>query len=491
MTKKDFEQKMAELRKNYMNNTIKDFEEKYNKEYIRLFKELNYDIKMRIKRYADDKGNIRVTYLNKIKSDLNDEMMRFNKEWGTLHKTLLEEASKRAFSDTKNLYSDMNMNMLSDQIKWNKDIMDYLINYKAQDGLTISKRLWGHSQNIKNGLMERISRNIMTGETVWDTMMELQQIKTPNVTIPKYLEDDFKKMNFEEIEKTIDLYTVKKGNYITQRLVEAETERAYRTTNLKLSEDKKWVKAMKWNLSARHNYGEKCSCEDNAEKDNFGMGKGVYPIKYYPHTPAHPWCKCYDTEVFTDECINEALKNNSQKNVIIDNGNDKQNTIKDDNRVNEFLKDKYTKKEMLTEKEHEQIKDFFDKTKWQDYNPKWDGNEIEYEGVTYKNGDIMPSHIYHYLKHGYKEMGIQKIEEYDKMALEIMKSADLYLTLEGDNNEFTRIHAVKEIIIENKKYYVSVDIKGNSLKTFLKMNEKKFEKLLKKKIVERGGYKIW
>lgn len=327
MNKKEFEGKMSILRKDYLNMTIKELEKKYNKEYSKLFKELNYEIKKRLGEYTDDMGNIRSVYLSKINADINEEIIRFNKDWGTMHKGLLKEVSKRAFSDTINIYGKMNINSLGEQIHWNKDIMDYLINYKAQDGLTVSERLWGHSKGIKNNLMERINKNILTGESVWNTMMEIQEIKSPNVTIPKYLKEDLKKMSENQIQKIVDLYTVKKTNYITQRLVEAEIERAYRTTSMKLIEEKEWIKGLKWNLSSKHKHGEyDCVCEDNSEKDNFGMGKGVYPIKYYPHMPAHPWCKCYDTEVFDDEYINEFIDSDGEKNKskddIINNENE-------------------------------------------------------------------------------------------------------------------------------------------------------------------------
>ncbi|CAK8934549.1 Hypothetical protein MPV1_23 [Marinitoga phage MPV1] len=85
MIKQDFESKMLELRKNYLNTTIKELEEKYRTEYSKLFKELYYDLNNRIKKYKDDMGNIRAIYLNQIKEDLKKEINKFYKRYKSTH----------------------------------------------------------------------------------------------------------------------------------------------------------------------------------------------------------------------------------------------------------------------------------------------------------------------------------------------------------------------------------------------------------------------
>ncbi|AJW76908.1 hypothetical protein X275_01305 [Marinitoga sp. 1197] len=306
MTKEEFESKMLELRKNYLNTAINDLENKYRTEYIKSFKELYYDLNNRIKKYKDDRGNIRAIYLNQIKEDLKKEINKFYKRYKATTLNLLEESSFRAFKDTKEIYFKTGMEQLAEHIKWNKNIMDYLIFYKAQDGLTISERLWGHSKRIRDKIFDSLKKNILAGESVWDTMMELQEIKSPKIKIPEYLKKEFEKMSYEKIEEVINLYTVKKTNYLTRRLVEAEIERAYRTTTLKLVENKEWIKGMKWSLSWKHKYGEyHCNCEKNATQNSFGLGRGVYPIKYYPPAPDHPHCNCFDTEVFDEKVLED------------------------------------------------------------------------------------------------------------------------------------------------------------------------------------------
>ena len=223
MTKQEFYDKFNKQRKDFLNTTIKEFEKKYNKEYQKLFKELNYNIKNKIKNYSDE-GNIRSKYLSKIKKGIDEEIIRFNEEWNTQHKELLERASLNAFKDTKEIYNNFNLDYLKD-IKFNKNIVDYLINYKAQDGLNISDRLWGHSKSIRDKMFNKIRSNILMRESAWNTILDIQNMNNPNIEIPKYLKEQLKLMSDKEVNEVIDLYTVKKTNYLTRRLVEAETER--------------------------------------------------------------------------------------------------------------------------------------------------------------------------------------------------------------------------------------------------------------------------
>lgn len=306
MTKQEFEAKMTKLRKNYLNKTINELEYKYRSEYVKLFKELYYDLNDKIKKYKDNMGNIRAIYLNQIKEDLRREINKFYKRYKSQTFNLLKEASLAAFEDMKKIYLKVGIEKLIEYVQWNKSIMDYLIYYQAQDGLTISERLWGHSKQIRDKIYDTLKKNILAGESAWDTMMELQKIKSPKIEIPSYLKKELEKMSYEKVEEVINLYTVKKTNYLTKRLVEAEIERAYRTTTLKLSEDKEWIIGMKWNLSRKHKYGEyHCNCERNATQNAFGLGKGVYPIKYYPPAPDHPWCDCFETEVFDEKLLKQ------------------------------------------------------------------------------------------------------------------------------------------------------------------------------------------
>ena len=113
MTKQDFESKMLELRKNYLNTAIKELEEKYRSEYSKLFKELYYDLNNRIKKYKDDMGNIRAIYLNQIKEDLKKEINKFYKRYKTTTLDLLEESSFRAFEDMKEIYFKVGMENFS------------------------------------------------------------------------------------------------------------------------------------------------------------------------------------------------------------------------------------------------------------------------------------------------------------------------------------------------------------------------------------------
>ena len=311
---------MQDLRRANFRMSQKLLEAEFNKEYSKMFKELNFDIKQKLKKYADSDNKIRSQYLKQIQSELNNEFQAFNKRWNNQHKSLIRKATKQSIADMKDVYDKMGLSKYGKTIKWNRNLVDYFMTNKAVDGLVISKRLWQHTDSIKRQLFDRIQRNVLTGESAWETMLDIENIHKPHIRIPNYLKEQMNSMSLDEIHDTIDFYTVKKTNFINRRLVETEFERAYRNTTLREAQKKPYVVGIKWNVSVSHDPGKhNCNCYTNSIQDSFNLGKGVYPIEYYPIAPDHPFCNCYETEVLEDEIIDEALKeldNTKQINTL-------------------------------------------------------------------------------------------------------------------------------------------------------------------------------
>ena len=87
-------------------------------------------------------------------------------------------------------------------------------------------------------------------------------------------------------------------SYAAKRLARTEINNAHHSTTIRQSQDRPWVKAMKWNLSSSHPRAD--SCDDYAKKDHYKMGRGVYKKGDTPRKP-HPQCLCYLTHVQVDE----------------------------------------------------------------------------------------------------------------------------------------------------------------------------------------------
>ncbi|CAK8934550.1 Head morphogenesis protein [Marinitoga phage MPV1] len=393
----------------------------------------------------------------------------------------------------KEIYFKVGMENLVEHIKWNKNIMDYLISYQAQDGLTISKRLWGHSKQIRDKIFDSLKKNILAGESVWDTMMELQEIKSPKIKIPEYLEKEFEKMSHKKIEEIIDLYTVKKTNYLTRRLVEAEIERAYRTTTLKLAEDKEWIKGMKWNLSHKHKYGAyDCNCEKNATQNAFGLGRGVYPIKYYPHVPDHPWCNCFETEIFDEKVLedygiidkkNKKKDDNMSDRISFDKMTDKQR--------NQFLLKKIEKRESLTEEEGKSLEKYLNNVDWDKSFKKI----IDVENPEFEIGKEVDLLTFHYVKRKYKDKyNFKSKSSYNDMVKDTLKSGDIYGIINSEQFKegpvsvlnIVKIYSENEIskyiddVPDSKNFVVIVNVLFGNIKSAFPKEDKSLKKKLKK-----------
>lgn len=86
-------------------------------------------------------------------------------------------------------------------------------------------------------------------------------------------------------------------SYAAQRLARTELNNAFKTAQEERYKDEPWTMGMQWNLSGSHPAPDECN--EYAEADDHGLGKGVYPVGKRPHS--HPNCLCYLTSVQADE----------------------------------------------------------------------------------------------------------------------------------------------------------------------------------------------
>lgn len=87
-------------------------------------------------------------------------------------------------------------------------------------------------------------------------------------------------------------------SYAAMRLARTEINNAFHATTIRASVDMPWVQGYKWNLSGSHPVTDVCN--DMAEEDHAGMGRGVYKKRDVPGKP-HPHCFCYITTELMDD----------------------------------------------------------------------------------------------------------------------------------------------------------------------------------------------
>lgn len=88
-------------------------------------------------------------------------------------------------------------------------------------------------------------------------------------------------------------------SYAAMRLARTELNNAFHYSQIRYTREMPWVEGYKWNLSGSHPSNQRCVCEDMANKNHEGMGRGVYKKSNVPGKP-HPHCFCYITNVDMD-----------------------------------------------------------------------------------------------------------------------------------------------------------------------------------------------
>lgn len=95
-------------------------------------------------------------------------------------------------------------------------------------------------------------------------------------------------------------------SYAAMRLARTEINNAFHATSIRSTVDMPWVSGYKWNLSGSHPRTD--ICNDMAETDHAGKGKGVYKKRDVPGKP-HPHCFCYvTTELMDDSDFERGLR---------------------------------------------------------------------------------------------------------------------------------------------------------------------------------------
>lgn len=120
-------------------------------------------------------------------------------------------------------------------------------------------------------------------------------------------------LSAEELAKEVSRYIsprVKGGvAYAALRLARTELNNAFHESQKLKAQDAPWVKGLKWNRSGSH--PKRDACDDLAEANDYGLGKGIYPADRVPDKP-HPQCLCYTTyETVSESEMLSLLPNNA------------------------------------------------------------------------------------------------------------------------------------------------------------------------------------
>lgn len=236
-------------------------------------------------------------------------------------------------------------------------LLEALSNPWDGSGLTLSKKIHGTSESMKEVIVETVQNQIRLNKTVKDTAQALYDgyqhgSIVRQQDLPKYMDDLIRwtrrsrknlteaemkdlqrairkvraqadeliddkstynhfrtslrtlldrtdKGSEKSVQKAISAAIEEKSRYVAERIARTEAARArYDAFIARYGEDDS-VAAYKWTLGSRHPVED--ICDLYAEADLYGLGKGVFPKDKAPVCPAHPHCLCHYAPVYESE----------------------------------------------------------------------------------------------------------------------------------------------------------------------------------------------
>jgi hypothetical protein len=223
----------------------------------------------------------------------------------------------------------------------------------APDKINLSTRLHGNEAEIRQTIVDAVSKSIKQGETWVKTSRVLYDGYnaghiTKKAELPEYLTDLVKqskkiladdkvalreynkavakaeyqisklsqddaptramKQSFKDlldaakdltdkaIDKAVSVAVEEKSRYIADRIARTEISQAWGDGFFAEHLKDPDVIAFRWDLSSRHPVYD--ICDIHAHVDCYGLGKGIYPKDKFPIRPAHPHCMCPVTPVY-------------------------------------------------------------------------------------------------------------------------------------------------------------------------------------------------
>lgn len=169
------------------------------------------------------------------------------------------------------------------------DAVKAVLNRKLSDGKMFSNRIWDLKNHSGNVISDVVARGVTIGQSARDMAKEIE----PYLKGYKELKEAYRgDEDFQTAWKTLRR---KRGDlrYDSMRLASTEINHAEREATIQSAERAPWVLGIKWNLSLSHPKID--ICDAYADRDLYGLGRGVYPPRDVPLD--HPNGMCFLTDV--------------------------------------------------------------------------------------------------------------------------------------------------------------------------------------------------
>lgn len=158
--------------------------------------------------------------------------------------------------------------------------------WNTNTGYRLSDRLWLAGKETRKAIDDRLREGIARGEDALSVADDLE----------RFLRADFRSETITRDGKLIRKNQTLApgrggyGNFNSRRLARTETSRVFGAATIETAKITPGIAGIRWQTSARHPEPDECS--DHADRDGYGLGRGVYPVNEVPPYPSHPMCLC-------------------------------------------------------------------------------------------------------------------------------------------------------------------------------------------------------
>jgi len=181
------------------------------------------------------------------------------------------------------------------------DAVQFVQQFTAADGLTLSDRVWRLNQGAKEVLTRAIGAAVVSG---WDASRASADMMYGGQTVPLDVRTRVSGAKADALVRQADLLVGDKGEvWKADRVFRTEINRAHGTAYMAGARATPGFAGFRFLLSPRHPKPD--ICDLLAEQNLYGLGAGVYPNAAKCPWPAHPNTLSFVEMVFEDE-ISEA-----------------------------------------------------------------------------------------------------------------------------------------------------------------------------------------
>lgn len=153
---------------------------------------------------------------------------------------------------------------------------------KTKDGLLLSDKIWLKSQQYRDTIKSILQASVLEGK---DCVKVAKSLETYVKKGKKTFVDEYPNM-INRIGNRVPM----RLNYEALRLARTEMTAAYGAGVLASANISPASQAVKFMLSTAHPKMD--MCDNICLSDDFGLGRGIYPLDQAPEYPFHPNCLC-------------------------------------------------------------------------------------------------------------------------------------------------------------------------------------------------------